>query len=357
MTRHENGFERFTQARSVPALLLAAVLGGCGAGSEGVEPSDVASEPGTRTQALASCTPLCNGACTPVQLAQGSGLDRAVLPFGQSVYYAGAINYEANYSYFGQATSQANSGVLLAQRLWYPPTFLTNGTSAYALFRNPSNSQFSHFNEIMPDGRIVSVPGFNTSRSTSIPAVDATKLYALDLSDESVWSQPLTGGAWTQATRSIANVAGRSVHVDDTHLYIVADNVAKGLSIIWKAPKQNGATPTAFVSLPGSIVSLTSDATDLYFADRTGGLYKASKSSGAVTKLASTATNLSITVDAERYYWFNGSALTATCKSGGGSQVLTTVSSSALTRTPEILSVDANGVYWRGSGAVWRIAK
>jgi len=36
--------------------------------------------------------------------------------------------------------------------------------------------------------------------------------------------------------------------------------------------------------------------------------------------------------------------------------VLTTVSS-PLTRTPEIIAVDAEGVYWRNSGQVWKIAR
>ncbi|ATB39851.1 hypothetical protein CYFUS_005299 [Cystobacter fuscus] len=139
-------------------------------------------------------------------------------------------------------------------------------------------------------------------------------------------------------------------------MYIVTDDVAKNESTVWKASKQGLATPTRLATIPGSIVSLTPDEADLYFADRTGGLFRVSKSGDAVTRLASTATDLSIAVDAERYYWFNGAALTATCKNGGGSQVLATVPSPQ-TRTPEIISVDGEGVYWRNARQVWKIAK
>ncbi|WP_143177927.1 hypothetical protein [Cystobacter ferrugineus] len=345
-------------SHSVSVLFLAAALSGCGAGGEGGEPSDIqtTARGEDRLELVSSCTPLCSGSCTPVQLAQVSGLDKPILPVGNDVYFAGAITYEASYSYFGRVSRQGGSSVLLAQNLQRPPTLLSNGTSAYAVVPYPRNSGLGHLNEIKPDGSITPVPGVDGSRSVSITAVDATKLYALDLSNETVWSTPLTGGAWTQATGPIPNTAGRSVRADNTHLYIVADDVAKNESIVWKAPKQGLATPTRFITLPGSIVSLTMDDTDLYFADRTGGIYKASKSSGAVTRLASTATNLSITVDAERYYWFNGAALTATCKNGGGSQVLATVSAPPA-RIPEVIAVDAEGVYWRNSSQIWKVAK
>ena len=361
MTKHEDGLS--TLSHSVSALFLAAVLTGCGAEVERAEPEDgpaLATNLGevlpAPSPSASSCTPLCGGNCTPVQLAQASGLDQPILPFGQNVYFSGAITYEASYSFANRVSKQGGSSVQLAQRLQRPPTFLSNGTSAYAIVRYPGNSGLGHLNQIGPLGNLTPVSGIDSSRSLGIIAVDATKLYALELRDESLWSTPLTGGTWTQATLPIANVAGRSVRVDSTHVYIVADDVAKNQSIVWKASKQNLATPTQFVTLPGSIVSLTLDDTDLYFADRAGGIFKASKSSGAVTRLASTATDLSIAVDAERYYWFNGSALTATCKNGGGSQVLATVSSPQ-TRTPEIISVDAEGVYWRNSGQVWKVAK
>ncbi|EPX56521.1 hypothetical protein D187_007863 [Cystobacter fuscus DSM 2262] len=381
MEKNEDGFRSFrTKAftsrelsRSVPALFLAAALLGCGAGSEGGELSDIATTargedrlelatnpadvlPAPSASAV-SCTPLCGGSCTPVQLAQATGLDKPILPVGNDVYFAGAITYEASYSYFGRVSKQGGSRVLLAQNLLRPPTFLSNATSAYAVVRYPGNSGLGHLNEINPDGSITPVPGIDGSRSLTLTAVDATKLYALSLGDGSVWSTSLSsGGAWTQTTRSIANEVGRSVRVDGTSVYIVTDDVAKDQSTVWKASKQGLATPTRLVTIPGSIVSLTPDETDLYFADRTGGIFKVSKSGGAVTRLASTATNLSITVDAERYYWFNGTALTATCKNGGGSQVLATVSSPPEI-IPEVIAVDGEGVYWRNSSQVWKIAK
>ncbi|WNG17289.1 hypothetical protein [Cystobacter fuscus] len=368
--KYEDGFRSFrTKAlaarglsHSVSALFLAAGLLGCGAGSEGGETSDIPTTARGEdrlelaTNSASSCTPLCGGSCTPVQLAQASGLDKPILPVGKDVYFAGAITYEASYSYFGRVSKQGGSRVLLAQNLLRPPTFLSNGSSAYAVVRYPDNSGLGHLNELKPDGSITPVPGIDGSRSLTIAAVDATNLYALNLFDDTVWSTPLTGGTWTQATAPIPNTAGRSVRADNTHLYIVADDVAKDESIVWKAPKQGQATPARFITLPGSIVSLTLDDTDLYFADRKGGIYKASKSSGAVTKLASTATHLSITVDAERYYWFNGTALTATCKNGGGSQVLATVSSPPAS-IPEVIAVDGEGVYWRNSSQVWKVAK
>ncbi|SEU38099.1 hypothetical protein SAMN05443639_12587 [Stigmatella erecta] len=357
--------------RSVPALVLSAVLTGCGAASEGVEPSDLTAARGAEEGGLtaspgdvlpapsasaSSCTPLCGERCTPVLLAQASGLDQPILPFGKYVFFSGAITYEASYSYFGRAYKPGTSSTLLAQNMQRPPVFLSNGTSAYAVVRYPGGTAFSHLNELGDDGSVTPVPGIDGSRSLSITAVDATRLYALDLSDESVWSTPLTGGTWSQTTRPIANVAGRSVRVDSTSVYIVADDVANNLSMVWKAPKQGLVKPTKLVTLPGSIVSLTMDETNLYFANRTGGIFRVSKSGGAVTQLASTAADLSIAVDAERYYWFNGTALTATCKNGGGSQVLATVSLPQ-TRTPDIISVDAEGVYWRNSGQVWKVAK
>ncbi|QRK12107.1 hypothetical protein JQX13_19930 [Archangium violaceum] len=212
------------------ALFLAAVLSGCGAGVEGTESSDIstargadglelAANPGEvlpAPSAAASCTPLCGGSCAPVQLAQTSGLAQPILPFGTSVYFSGAITYEASYSYFGRASKQGDSSVLLAERLQLPPTSLSNGTSAYAVVRYPGNSGLGHLNEFKPDGSITSVPGIDGSRSLSITAVDATKLYALERGDESVWSTPLKGGTWTRATQSIANVAGRSVRVDSS---------------------------------------------------------------------------------------------------------------------------------------------
>ena len=116
------------------------------------------------------------------------------------------------------------------------------------------------------------------------------------------------------------------MRADDTSLYIVIDDVDRNESTVWKASKRLLANPTKLVTLPGSIVSLTPDETDLCFANRTGGLFRASKSGGAATQLATTAAELSIAVDAERYYWFDGATLTATCKSGGNFRVLATVS-------------------------------
>ncbi|MET0406705.1 MAG: hypothetical protein ABW123_30075 [Cystobacter sp.] len=357
MKKRGNGFTSI-HSKAVSALFLAAALSGCGAGAEGGESSDLPTTArGEAQQGLtASCTPLCNGSCTKVQLAQSSGLDQPILPVGKDVYFSGAITYEASYSYFGRASKQGGTGTVLAQNLLRPPTFHSNGTSAYALFRSPGSSGYGYLNELKQDGTLTPVQAFDSSRSASIATVDATKLYALETRDETVWSMPLTGGAWTQVTGALPNVAGRSVRVDATHVYVVADDVAKNESIIWKAPKQGLATPTRFAAIPGSIVSLTLDGTDLYFSDRTGGLYRVPKSGGAVAKLQSTATDLSIAVDAERYYWFNGPALTATCKNGGGSQVLATVSTPQ-TRTPDILAVDAEGVYWRNSSQVWKVAK
>jgi len=378
--KHEDGFRSsHTKAlasrelsRSVSGLFLAAVLTGCGAGVEGAEPSDIpttarsadglelATNPGEVLPAPSafapSCTPLCSGSCTPVQLAQASGLDKPILPVGENVYFSGAITYEASYSFFGRASKQGGSSALLAQGLQRPPTFLSNGTSAYAVVRSPGNSGLGYLNELKPDGSITPVSGIDGSRSISITAVDATNLYSLALGDNSVWSTPLTGGTWTQVTRPIANAAGRSVHVDSTSVYIVTDDVAKNQSTVWKALKRGPATATKLVTIPGSIVSLSLDETDLYFADRTGGIFRTSKSGGAATRLANTAADLSIAVDAERYYWFNGAALTATCKNGGGSQVLATVSPPQ-TSTPEIISVDGEGVYWRNYSQVWKIAK
>jgi hypothetical protein len=347
--------------RSVPALVLSAILTGCGAAGEGAEPSALPAAPRAEEAGLSasasSCTPLCGGHCTPVLLGQASGLDKPILPFGKYVFFSGAITYEASYSFFGRAYKLGTSSLLLAQNMQRPAEFLSNGTSAYALLRYPGSTAFSHLNQLGEDGSVTPVPGIDGSRSISITAVDATHLYALDLGDESVWSTPLTGGAWRRVTRPLANVAGRSVRVDSTSVYIVADDVANNLSIIWKASKRSPSTPTKLVTLPGSIVSLTMDDTDLYFSNRTKGLFKVSKSGGTVTQLASTATDLSIAVDAERYYWFNGTALTATCKNGSGSQVLATVASTPQTQTPDIISVDAEGVYWRNSYQVWKVAK
>ncbi|MDC0707950.1 hypothetical protein POL68_05655 [Stigmatella sp. ncwal1] len=357
---------------SVPALFLAAALAGCGAGVEGAHPSDIpttargadglelATNSGevlpAPSASASSCTPLCSGSCTPVQLAQASGLDQPILPFGENVYFSGAITYEASYSFFGRASKRGGSSLLLEQNLQRPPVFFSNETSAYAVVRYPKSPAFSYLNEIGPDGRITPVPGIDNSRSLSITAVDSTNLYSLTLGDRSVWSAPLTGGTWTQVTRPISTGAGRSVRADSTSVYIVIDDVAKNQSTVWKAPKQSLATATKLVTIPGSIVSLTLDETHLYFADRTGNIFRASKSGGAATGLATTAAELSIAVDAERYYWFNGAALTATCKNGGGSQVLATVSPPR-TSTPGIISVDAEGVYWRNSSQVWKIAK
>lgn len=366
--KFKDGFNRFhTRAPasraavpSVSALVLAAALSGCGVGAEGAEsasPSELTTARDTAQleRTAASCTPLCSGSCSPVQIADVYGLDQPILPVGEHVYFSGAYNYEASYSFFGRASKSGGSSGLIAQNLQRPPQFLSNGTSAYAIFRSPGNSGYGYLNELRNDGSITPVPGIDGSLFLSTTAIDSTRLYTID--GNRVWATPLAGGAgWTQVTQPLTKGTPRSLRVDSSGVYIVADDVSANESTVWKATTRSLSRPVKLVTVPGSIVSLTLDDTHLYFADRTGGLFRALKSGGAVTQLATTATNLSVAVDAERYYWFNGTALTATCKSGGNFQVLATVSGSQ-TSTPGILSVNDEAIYWRNYSQIWKVAK
>ncbi len=118
-----------------------------------------------------------------------------------------------------------------------------------------------------------------------------------------------------------------------------------------------GERDAALQPVPYAIVSLTSDATHLYFADREGKIYRAPKSGGSVEKLAQYASNLSVAVDDERYYWFQGTALVATCKDGSSTQFLANAEKLSKYDPPGSIAVDSTGVYFRSSIAVFRVAK
>jgi hypothetical protein len=342
------------------ALVLAAALSGCGMEPEGATPSDppttARGEDGLARKTNPNCSPLCAGDCTPVLIGQKSGLDRPIVAVGPHVYFSGALTYEAPYSFFGRASKQDGSLSLLAQNINRPPSFVSNGTSAYVIV-DSNNAGFAPLSELRPDGSITPVPNIDGRPDVfTIYAVDASRFYGWSSHDNSVWSAPTTGGSWSRFSRSLPDEAGRSVHVDANNVYVVTDDVGKKQSSVWRISKRSSLTAKRLLTLPGSIVSLTQDDTDLYFANRTGGLFRASKSDGAVTQLASTAAEMSIALDGEHYYWFNGNALTATCKNGSASQVLATVSAPK-TGIPDILEVDAEGLYWRNYSQVWKIAK
>jgi len=381
---------RKTSYYAISAFLLAAATAGCSAeveeaGGAGAEPA--ADSEGRLSQAkgelggllrpadpgagfapsslsapssgVVGCAPLCPGGCVPVQLARVAGLETSLILLGDYVFFGGAINHEANYSFLGTVPKAGGPKTMFDERLWFTPRLMSNGSSAYVIISSPPpNSPLVKFNRLGVDGTVTPLQDY--SMDTYMVTMDADNFYWWKSSTNRVMATPISGAPGFQVTSTVFpdnSMAERSLKADDHKIYIVADDVQNGTSTLWSSPKTGPSKPKALIKTPGSIVSLdVTDPTHVYYADRNGGLFKAPKSGGPVVELAQNAAEMSIAVDAERYYWFDGPNLTATCKDGSGSQVLAAVSPPDTDR-PAIMSVDSSAVYWRSYSQIFKIAK
>ncbi|EPX58742.1 hypothetical protein D187_003703 [Cystobacter fuscus DSM 2262] len=337
------------------ALLLSAALAGCGGspGEAGVAGASL--EEGQAESALElregsggdttsaptlACAPLCNGSCTPIDLAtiNTNGAINIALT-DQYVYYGGGYGSEVSNDEVGRVPKAGGAKTVLINRLTYVTELV--GSGPYAYFSGSGRGLGSNLNRVNPDGTITALPV--TGGYPSGVAVDSTHIYWIGNNQYNIYAQPLSGGTASLVVPHDPVQGGlrTSLFADGDSLYY---RELGSLSSTMKAPKSGAAAP---IKLTRTSWYLDFDDANVYYA--ASGVYRIPKSGGTAVKLAATGTR--VVVDSERIYWLDGTALRAMCKDGTGAQVL------ASTGESYNLAVDSTGVYWAGEGKIRKIAK
>ncbi|XXT16211.1 hypothetical protein WME94_38865 [Sorangium sp. So ce429] len=347
-----------TSFYAASALLLSAAMAGCSGSldeadfagasleegqAEGAlerrEGSGDDTAPGGDTPAPAlACAPLCDGSCSPINLATiniNGALQIALTD--QYVYYGGGYGSEVSDDEVGRVPKAGGAKSTLIDGLTYVTQLV--GSGPYAYFAGSDPGLGSNLNRVNPDGTITALP--ITGGYPSGVAVDSTHIYWIGNTRSNIYARPLSGGA---ASLIIPHGGGlrTSLFEDGDSLYYRDLGSPSGTM---KAPKSGAAAPTRFI--PRTSWYLDFDEANVYYAG--SGVYSIPKSGGTPVQLATGGTRA--VVDNERIYWLDGTALRAMCKDGTGAEVL------ASTGERYNLAVDSTGVYWAGEGKIWKIAK
>ncbi|WP_044985898.1 hypothetical protein [Sorangium cellulosum] len=346
-----------TSFYAASALLLSAAMVGCIGSLDEVDVAGASLEEGRAEGALESrdgsgddaapggstsaptlaCAPLCNGSCTPIDLAtvNTNGALQIALT-DQYVYYGGGYGSEVGDDEVGRVPKAGGAKSILIDRLTYVTELV--GSGPYAYFAGSGPGLGSKLNRVNPDGTITALP--IAGGYPSGVAVDSTRIYWIGNNRYDIYARPLSGG-----TPSVVVPRGgglrTSLFEDGDSLYY-REIASSG---IMTAPKSGAAAPTRFI--PRLTWYLDFDEANVYYA--ANGVYRMPKSGGTPVQLATGGTR--VVVDNERIYWLDGTALRAMCKDGTGTQVL------ASTGEHYDLAVDGTGVYWAGEGKIRKIAK
>ncbi|OJH34112.1 hypothetical protein [Cystobacter ferrugineus] len=333
------------------ALLLSAALAGCGgspgeagvAGAsleEGQAESALELREGSGGDTTLACAPLCNGSCTPIDLAtiNTNGAIEIALT-DQYVYYGGGYGSEVSNDEVGRVPKAGGAKTTLINRLTYVTELV--GSGPYAYFSGSGRGLGSNLNRVNPDGTITALPV--TGGYPSGVAVDSTRIYWIGNNKYDIYAQPLSGGTASLVVPHDPVQGGlrTSLFADGDSLYY---RELGSLLSTMKASKSGASAP---IKLTRTSWYLDFDDANVYYA--ASGVYRIPKSGGTAVKLAATGTR--VVVDSERIYWLDGTALRAMCKDGTGAQVL------ASTGESYNLAVDSTGVYWAGEGKIRKIAK
>lgn len=292
------------------------------------------------------CAPLCQGSCTPVDLATGimtEGAIRLALT-DQYVFYGGGYGSELSDDEVGRIPKAGGAKTILIDQLTSVSELVGSGADAYFV-----TSEFglgSHLNRVNPNGTITAVPTIGGYPMGV--AVDSTHIYWIGNDQYHIYAMPLSGGTPTVVVPHAPSPAGGlrvGLYMDGDTLYHKENSP---LNSIMQTPKSGGAAPTRFLQ-GGSIWSLAFDQTHVYYVYG-GWIQRMPKSGGTPVKV--TLGGISVAVDNERLYWLDGSALRAMCKDGTGAQVLATINDEYGS-----LAVDSTGVYWTDDGKIRKIAK
>jgi hypothetical protein len=346
-----------TSFYAASALLLSAAMVGCIGSLDEVDVAGASLEEGRAEGALESrdgsgddaapggstsaptlaCAPLCNGSCTPIDLAtvNTNGALQIALT-DQYVYYGGGYGSEVGDDEVGRVPKAGGAKSILIDRLTYVTELV--GSGPYAYFAGSGPGLGSKLNRVNPDGTITELP--IAGGYPSGVAVDSTRIYWIGNNRYDIYARPLSGG-----TPSVVVPRGgglrTSLFEDGDSLYY-REIASSG---IMTAPKSGAAAPTRFI--PRLTWYLDFDEANVYYA--ANGVYRMPKSGGSPVQLATGGTR--VVVDNERIYWLDGTALRAMCKDGTDTQVL------ASTGERYNLAVDSTGVYWAGEGKIRKIAK
>ncbi|WP_234023030.1 hypothetical protein [Sorangium cellulosum] len=346
-----------TSFYAASALLLSAAMAGCTGSLDEVDVASASLEEGQAEGALEisdgsgddaapggstpaatlACAPLCNGSCTPIDLATiniGGAVYMALTD--QYVYFGGGYGSEVGDDKVRRVPKAGGARTTIVDRLTHMTRLV--GSGPYAYFAASAPRLGSSLNRVNPDGTITAVP--ITGGYPSGVAVDSTHIYWIGNKRSDIYARPLSGGS---ASLLIPRGAGsrQSLFEDEDSLYYI-ESASSGMM---KAPKSGATAPIRFI--PRVSWYLAFDEDNVYYVN--GGVHRMPKSGGTPVQLATGGTR--VAVDDERIYWLDGTALRAMCKDGTGTQVL------ASTSEPYNLAVDSTGVYWAGEGKIRKIAK
>jgi hypothetical protein len=300
----------------------------------------------------AGCAPLCpGGVCSPSLIADFWPTKSIALTSTEVYFAGGSYPYIAN-GFVGRVPKAGGTAARFLTNLATIPDVEDANGEIYVL--GSSQPLPGRVNRLNPGDSFTAIP---TSPSTQKPRFftgDATHLYWVDATDGHFYRVPRTGGTPTVVAQSGTPNKPLQALVDGDSLYWVNQPTSGKGWTLWKAPKSGGAAPTQLLFLQaGKFHQLAMDANALYFLDYYTGLNKLSKSGGAVTNIAYADSPGSVlAVDGARIYWIKDEVLTATCKDGGGHQVIT--SETYLTSD---LAVDDTGIYWAQFYKVYKLSK
>lgn len=304
---------------------------------------------GGETSALTlACAPLCQGSCTPIDLATGiyytdDGPISFSLSLNDQYVLFGGGGSEASFAEVGRVPKGGGAKTILINNLLYVTYVVGSGADAY--FVGYGGGLGSDLSKVKLDGTIVPLPIIGGYPSEV--AVDANYIYWIGNSRYDIYAMPRSGGTPSVVVPHTPMTSQRrALFVNGDSLYY--NEISSTISIM-KAPKSGASAPTLYMT--NSLVwSLVFDRTHVYYTPtNNGGVYRMPRSGGTPVQLATVATR--VVVDNERVYWLDGSALRAMCKDGTGVQVL------AATDGRYGLAVDSTGIYWAGDNKIRKIAK
>ncbi|XYI02444.1 hypothetical protein ACMHYB_22895 [Sorangium sp. So ce1128] len=304
----------------------------------------------SRTGDLPACTPVCDGACSPVLLAAGQANPHDLSLTPDKVVWAVGHGTEVGdngVSMISKAGGTVTSVVQSASSfidlgVAGSEAYFTGGTRGYIPSRGGRYS-LSGVWKVDEAGQPSQFLGPGSGYLVDV-AADATNLYLATRS--SIRTLPLSGGSPVDLVTFSSGTNLWFMRMDDTSLY--ATNYQ---GRVWKAPKTGGTPAELSTGLGGSPSGMAVDADSVYVSIRSVGIVRLPKAGGVATTVATGAASY-LAADAERLYWFDGSSLVATCKNGGGRQVVATGMSD-----PRGIAVDDSQLYWGDSNKVWRVTK